>query len=201
MKKVLLLACILVGSIQFVSAQTASIDATQMEAAKKAADQNEDIQVWECKKSGSVTFVKTVTDNQGNNNFVPVTFDNKSKTFVESNQKPSCSVGEKASCSSKDAKAASCCASKGEAKATADTKASCSSKDAKAASCCASKGEAKATADTKASCASKDAKAASCCASKGEAKATADTKASCASQADAKKGACCASKKADSSKS
>ena len=174
MKKVLLLACILVGSIQFVSAQTASIDATQMEAAKKAADQNEDIQVWECKKSGSVTFVKTVTDNQGNNNFVPVTFDNKSKTFVESNQKPSCSVGEKASCASKDAKAASCCASKGEAKATADTKASCASKDAKAASCCASK---------------------------GEAKATADTKASCDSQADAKKGACCASKKADSSKS
>ena len=180
MKKVLLLACILVGSIQFVSAQTASIDATQMEAAKKAADQNEDIQVWECKKSGSVTFVKTVTDNQGNNNFVPVTFDDKSKTFVESNQKPSCSVGEKASCASKDAKAASCCASKGEAKATADAmapKASCASKDAKAASCCASKGEAKATADTKA------------------------TKASCASQADAKKGACCASKKADSTKS
>ena len=174
MKKVLLLACILVGSIQFVSAQTASIDATQMEAAKKAADQNEDIQVWECKKSGSVTFVKTVTDNQGNNNFVPVTFDDKSKTFVESNQKPSCSVGEKASCASKDAKAASCCASKGEAKATAETKASCASKDAKAASCCASK---------------------------GEAKATAETKASCASQADAKKGACCASKKADSSKS
>ncbi len=174
MKKVLLLACILVGSIQFVSAQTASIDATQMEAAKKAADQNEDIQVWECKKSGSVTFVKTVTDNQGNNNFVPVTFDDKSKTFVESNLKPSCSVGEKASCASKDAKAASCCASKGEAKATAETKASCASKDAKAASCCASK---------------------------GEAKATAETKASCASQADAKKGACCASKKADSSKS
>jgi hypothetical protein len=174
MKKVLLLACILVGSIQFVSAQTASIDATQMEAAKKAADQNEDIQVWECKKSGSVTFVKTVTDNQGNNNFVPVTFDDKSKTFVESNQKPSCSVGEKASCASKDAKTASCCASKGEAKATAETKASCASKDAKAASCCASK---------------------------GEAKATAETKASCASQADAKKGACCASKKADSSKS
>ena len=140
MKKVLLLACILVGSIQFISAQTASIDATQMEAAKKAADQNEDIQVWECKKSGSVTFVKTVTDNQGNNNFVPVTFDNKSKTFVESNQKPSCSVGEKASCSSKDAKAASCCASKGEAKATADTKASCASQaDAKKGACCASK--------------------------------------------------------------
>ena len=143
MKKVLLLAFILIGSIQFVSAQTASVDAAQMEEAKKAADQNEDIQVWECKKSGSVTFVKTVTDNQGNNNFVPVTFDDKSKTFVESNQKPSCSVGEKASCASKDAKAASCCASKGEAKATADTKAtkaSCASQaDAKKGACCASK--------------------------------------------------------------
>lgn len=143
MKKVLLLACILVGSIQFVSAQAASMDASQIEAAKKAADQNKDIQVWECKKSGSVTFVKTVTDNQGNDNFVPVTFDDKSKTFVKSNQKPSCSVGEKASCASKDAKAASCCASKGEAKATADTKAtkaSCASQaDAKKGACCASK--------------------------------------------------------------
>ncbi len=143
MKKVLLFAFILIGSIQFVSAQTASIDAAQMEEAKKVADQNEDIQVWECKKSGSVTFVKTVKDNQGNDNFVPVTFDDKSKTFVESNQKPSCSVGEKASCASKDAKAASCCASKGEAKATADTKtteASCASQaDAKKGACCASK--------------------------------------------------------------
>lgn len=126
-------------------AQTASTDSEIMTEAKKIAEASEDIQVWECKKSGNVTFVKSVADTDGTSKFVQVFYNENSKSFAEKTKVANNIAPSKgATCSPKDASCAPKSASCNSAKETTDqvqtntAKKSCS-KASSNSSCCASK--------------------------------------------------------------
>lgn len=146
MKNLLLIPFGLFIMINVNFAQTSNAESDVLIEAKKVAEQTEDIQVWECKKSGNVTFVQSVADTDGTSKFVQVFYDEDSKSFAQAKKVAKCTAPKDgATCSPKDAScapkaAASCCASKNktdQAQASTTTK-SCS-KTASNSSCCASK--------------------------------------------------------------
>jgi hypothetical protein len=137
MKNLLLISFGLFFVIHTNYAQTATVDNNILSEAKKVAEQTEDIQVWECKKSGNITFVKSVDDSNGEAQFIQVYFNEESKSFEQAGEAPKCATSKKdASCAEKTS---SCCASKKmteQAQAKVETK-SCSK--SASSSCCASK--------------------------------------------------------------
>lgn len=157
-------------------AQTSNAEPDVLIEAKKVAEQTEDIQVWECKKSGNVTFVQSVADTDGSSKFVQVFYDEDSKSFAQANKVTKCTAPKDgATCSPKDPncapKAASCCSKGKSTESQASSTAKSCSKTSSSSSCCASKNKTDQaqTSTTTKSC-SKTASNSSCCASKKDSK-------------------------------
>jgi hypothetical protein len=137
MKNLLLISFGLFFVIHTNYAQTASVDDNILSEAKKVAEQTEDIQVWECKKSGNITFVKSVDDSNGTAQFIQVYFNEDSKTFEQEGEAQKCAASQQeASCSEKAEVSSTSKSNIEQTQAKVETK-SCSK--SKGGSCCASK--------------------------------------------------------------
>ena len=137
MKNLLLISFGLFFLVHSNFAQTATLDNEILLEAKKAAEQCDDIQIWECKKSGSVTFVKSVDDTNGNPQFIQVYFDEASKSFEQEGEAQKCAASQQeASCSKKTEVSITSKNNIEQTQAKVETK-SCSK--SKGSSCCASK--------------------------------------------------------------
>ncbi|MDG1296294.1 MAG: hypothetical protein P8P48_04085 [Saprospiraceae bacterium] len=137
MKNLLLISFGLFFLVHSNFAQTATLDNEILLEAKKVAEQCDDIQIWECKKSGNVTFVKSVDDTNGNPQFIQVYFDEDSKSFEQEGEAQKCAASQQeASCSEKVEVTSSSKNNIEQTQAKVETK-SCSK--SKGSSCCASK--------------------------------------------------------------
>ena len=146
MKNLLLIPFCLFVLINVNFAQTSNAEPMDLLEAKKVAEQTEGIQIWECKKSGNITFVQSVADTDGSPKFVEVFYNKDSKSFAQAKKAAKCTAPKDgATCSPKDAScapkaASSCCASKDKTdQAQASTTKKSCSKTASNSSCCASK--------------------------------------------------------------
>ena len=141
MKKLLYILVVLCSVGTLSQAQSSKDASSIITEAKEIAQEDGSIQVWECKKSGKITFVKEITDN-GKTQFKQVFYNSVDKVFVDNlNTQMSCSKNseKKENCSSSEKKA--CCSNKKEQSSVqvntqSTQKPSCSQGSSK--SCCAS---------------------------------------------------------------
>jgi hypothetical protein len=139
MKYLLLVSFSLFLAVNNSSAQTAALNIENLEEAKKVAEASDNIEIWECKKSGNITFVKSVSNNSGKAQFVQVYFDEKTKSFSSTQETPKCSAAkQKASCTPKEEESCQTSDKKATTALVPSNKSKTCSKGS-SSSCCASK--------------------------------------------------------------
>lgn len=142
MKKLLYILIALCSFGTMAQAQSSTDASSIITEAKEVAKEDGSIQVWECKKSGKITFVKEIKDN-GNTQFKQVFYNAVDKVFVDnmntqmsctkdSNKTENCSTPEKKGCCSNKKEQSSV-----QVNTNSTQKASCAQGSNK--SCCASK--------------------------------------------------------------